>query len=360
MRKRIWKVVKRTAAGLLGLILVLGIGGFGWRTYRLQQLASAVRTPNGIDQAFFVNVGGIDQWVTIRGQNRDNPVLLFLHGGPGFAFLSLNPRALLGWEKDFTLVQWDQRGAGKTYGKSGPLGSAVTVDQMLLDGIELAEFVRGRLHKRKVVLVGLSWGTIVGIQMAKARPDLFSAYVGTGQVAKYLPGRVLAHTQLLAEARARADRKAILALEGVGPPPYDSSAKEAVHAQWATAYEPGMPTMWSNASTVLFNSPIGVRDVSNLIKSMGASEDHFRAQLNAIDLTTLGTDFAVPIFVFQGAYDNVAPASALTAYFDSIRAPQKHLVLIAGAGHNVMLTKSDEFLRLLVEWVRPLATICDC
>jgi pimeloyl-ACP methyl ester carboxylesterase len=355
MMKRIWTVITRGTALLLGVLLVLGTSGFGCRMYRLHQLAEAVRTPYGIDEASFVRVGGIDQWVTIRGQNRDNPVLLFLHGGPGFAFLSLNPRAFLKWEKDFTLVQWDQRGAGKTYGKSGPLGPAVTIDEMARDGVELAEFVRERLQKQKVILVGLSWGTIVGIHMAKIRPELFTAYVGTGQVAKYLPGRRLAYTQLVAEARARADRKAVGELEGVGPPPYESSAKAGVHAQWATAYEPGMPSMWNNISTVLFDSAITVRDVSNLIKGMGDSEDHFRVQLDSVDLPALGSDFAIPIFVFQGARDNVNPVQSLTGYFDSIKAPQKRLVVIPGAGHNVMLTKSDDFLRLLVELVRPLA-----
>ena len=83
--------------------------------------------------------------------------------------------------------------------------------------------------------------------------------------------------------------------------------------------------------------------------------NHFRVELNAVDLPALGSDFAIPMFVFQGARDDVNPVQALTGYFDSIRAPQKRLVLIPGAGHNVMLTKSDDFLRLLVELVRPLA-----
>ena len=314
-----------------------------------------ITAPQGIDEARYVPVGGIEQYISIRGEDRDNPVILFLHGGPGDATNPWGYLAFRAWLKYFTVVQWDQRGAGKTYGKSGPLGAAVTIDEMARDGVELAEFVRERLQKPKVILVGLSWGTIIGIHMAKIRPELFTAYVGTGQVAKYLPGRLLAYRELLAEARTRADRKAVGALEGVGPPPYESSAKEGVHAQWATAYEPGMPSMWNNISTVLFHSAITVRDVSNLIKGMGDSEDHFRVQLNSVDLPALGSDFAIPMFVFQGARDTVNPVQSLTGYFDSIKAPQKRLVVIPRAGHNVMLTKSDDFLRLLVELVRPLA-----
>ncbi len=84
-----------------------------YRAYQLHEIAKAVQTPNGIDEAMFVEIGGVDQWVTIRGQNRDNPVLFLLHGGPGFASLSASPWAFRAWERDFTMVQWDQRGAGK-------------------------------------------------------------------------------------------------------------------------------------------------------------------------------------------------------------------------------------------------------
>ena len=216
--------------------------------------------------------------------------------------------------------------------------------------------VRSReLQKPKVILVGLSWGTIIGIHMAKIRPELFTAYVGTGQVAKYLPGRLLAYRELLAEARTRADRKAVGALEGVGPPPYESSAKEGGTCTVGNGVRTG------HALHVEQHFDCSVRlghhrsGRINLIKGMGDSEDHFRVQLNSVDLPALGSDFAIPMFVFQGARDNVNPVQSLTGYFDSIKAPQKRLVVIPGAGHNVMLTKSDDFLRLLVELVRPLA-----
>jgi pimeloyl-ACP methyl ester carboxylesterase len=102
----------------------------------------------------------------------------------------------------------------------------VTIDRMALDGVEVAEFLRGKLHQPRITLVGLSWGTVLGIHMAKTRPDLFYAYVGTGQIANYRQGRVLAYAQLMTEARARSDRKAIRELERVGSPPYDSGSKE--------------------------------------------------------------------------------------------------------------------------------------
>ena len=143
----------------------------------------AINTPNGIDEAKYVEVGGIQQWVTIRGEDRNNPVLLFLHGGPGDA---TNPWGYAGfrlWLKHFTVVQWDQRGAGRTFGKNRDAPhEAITIARMTQDGVELAELLRKQLQKDKIVLVGHSWGSILGVHMVKARPELFYAFVGTGQV----------------------------------------------------------------------------------------------------------------------------------------------------------------------------------
>jgi pimeloyl-ACP methyl ester carboxylesterase len=355
VRKRIWKYAKRAFWGLLGLVLVLVSSVFAIRTYRLNQFAKDVRTPNGIDEAMFVRIGGIDQWVTIRGRNRDNPVLLLLHGGPGNAFQSLTMRTYLAWERETTVAHWDQRGAGKTYGKSGPVGPAVTIDRMALDGVEVADFARRRLGKRKIILVGHSWGSILGVHMARVRPGLFYAYVGTGQIANYRQGRTLAYMQLMAEARAKGDGQAVRALEAIGPPPYDSTSKAGVYSRWATRYEPRNPSVWNMIATVVFDSPVTFQDARNLIGGIRTSEDHFRAEGQAVDLPALGTDFAVPFFVFQGALDNISPAQPAAAYVDSIRAPRKEFVAIPNAGHNAMVMKSEAFLKLLVDRVRPLS-----
>jgi len=207
-RSNIWRIAKLTLLSLLVLVVALLGGGGAYRTYRHYQLAKAtlIDSVKGIDEAFFTGIGGIDQWVAIRGQNRENPIILILHGGPGIA-LSVMPRDYLwSWSERFTLVMWDQRGAGRTFGRSGPVSTDVTIDQMWRDGIELAEFVRARLHKKKIVLVGVSWGSDLGVRMVKSRPDLFYAYVGTGQSVNQGKFRAVAYAQLLDEARARNDR----------------------------------------------------------------------------------------------------------------------------------------------------------
>jgi pimeloyl-ACP methyl ester carboxylesterase len=181
----------------------------------------AITSADGIDEGHYVMIGGIEQWITIRGEDRGNPVLLFLHGGPGDATNPWGYAAFRPWLKAFTVVQWDQRGTGRTLGKSGPsVAATITIDRMTQDGIELAEMLRRMLQKDRILLVGHSWGSVLGVFMAKARPDLFFAFVGTGQVADQTRNYAVAYEALLDKAERLGESRAIRELRGVGPPPY--------------------------------------------------------------------------------------------------------------------------------------------
>ena len=143
----------------------------------------ACRTAHAeIYESGFVEIGGIEQWIQIRGADEKNPILLWVNGGPGGSTM-FDSFAFEPWEKHFTVVMWDQRGEGKTFEKYGrAFAETMTVERMSEDGIEVAEYLGKRLPGAKVVLLGHSWGSILGVHMVKRRPDLFSAYVGTGQV----------------------------------------------------------------------------------------------------------------------------------------------------------------------------------
>jgi pimeloyl-ACP methyl ester carboxylesterase len=361
LARKLLKIALRSLLMVIGLVVVLACSGLAYRAYRQHEgeKALAIATANGIDEAMFVPIGGIEQWITIRGRDRNNPVLLILHGGPGGATstFALNT---LGWESDFTIVQWDQRGAGKTFGRSGRVGADVTIERMAQDGLEVAEYVRQHLHKPRIVLLGVSWGTILGVQMAKLRPDLVYAYVGTGQVVNQRDNNALAYTQLLAEARRRHDARALRELEAIGPPPWDDVSKLGVRSRWAQAYEAGVPSTPRVLAIELLAPRTTLFDFRDWVNGFLTSQEHFlhddmSGPFMNVDLPALGTDFAVPVFVFQGADDNVTPAKLAGKYVESISAPQKQFVLIPGAGHLAMTTKSEEFLKLLLERVRPLA-----
>lgn len=166
------KLLTRTILAAFGILVVLVTTGLVWRAFRQHQVseATAIHTSNGIDERRYVRIGGEEQWITIRGQDRNNPAVLVLHGGPG-APVSALPGHFLAWERDFTVIQWDQRGAGKSYTPQ----AAPSIELMLQDALEVSEFARSRLHLSKIVLVGHSWGSVLGVRMIRARPELFSA-----------------------------------------------------------------------------------------------------------------------------------------------------------------------------------------
>jgi pimeloyl-ACP methyl ester carboxylesterase len=193
-----------------------------------QRLPAEAPTP--VNEEMFVRIGAIDQWITIKGDDRNNPVVLFLHGGPGDALSPFADSMFQGWEKDFTLVQWDQRGAGRTYGKSGPsIEPTMTIERMSQDGIEVAEFLAKHLDKKKIITEGASWGSILGIYMAHARPDLFYAYVGRAQIVNWRKNEAASYARVLEMARASGDQPAIRALTTIGPPPWNSISNWPVY-----------------------------------------------------------------------------------------------------------------------------------
>ena len=356
-------VIGRSVAGLLILVLVLAGVGLGYRAILQHKAARliAIHGPAGIDEASFVRIGGQDQWITVRGQNRAKPVLLILHGGPGDAE-SLNIQRFAYLEKDFVVAQWDQPGAGHTFGREGGrIDPGLTIDEVAAAGVEVADYLRHRLHQPKLVLLGHSWGSVLGVKMAKARPDLFYAYVGTGQVVDNGKGDVLAYSRLLAAAREKGNRKAVAELVRSGAPPYSDYRQFLVARKWAMAFESDGPSGMDDLAALLVAPRARLTDTWNWMDGFMASQDHFfHGRMDGpfvkVDLTKLGPDFAVPMFVFQGEEDNFTPAPIAAAYVQWIHAPQKAFVAIKGAGHMAVTAHPIEFLSLLRRYVLPLTT----
>jgi len=314
----------------------------------------AISTANGIDEGRYVTIGGIEQWITIRGEDRRNPVLLFLHGGPGdvtnpWSFLFFAP-----WQKYFTVVQWDQRGAGRTLRKTGPaVASTMTVDRMTKDGIELAEYLRKHLAKDKIIVVGHSFGTILELGMVRARPELFYAYVGTGQIADEIKNYSAAYDALLQKAQATGNQQAIDELKRVGPPPYTSGAGYAVQRKWSNKFEGSYEFLYGTTGLALVAPGGSVQDLNDDFDGQILA-DVLVPQTKSLGPEGLGLEFSVPMFVFQGEEDFTTPTALARQYVDSMKAPHKEFVPIPG-GHFAVFMHSDQFLRELVQRVRPLA-----
>ena len=310
-------------------------------------MTRTARAAQGIDESGFVSIGGIDQWIAIQGQSRSNPVILFLHGGPGEAqspFLDqFKP-----WENDFTVVNWDQRGAGKTFGRNGLATPGMTPDRFVEDVCEVAAHVCARLGQKKVILVGQSFGTLLGVQAIKLRPDLFHAYVGTAQVvsiretildlARYARGQATAAgDQTTLQALDKAETLSGLARLG---------ALRRASSKWAMAAA-------DQPYVKMLDDFRAHGDAADWIAGGRFSGSTIGMATPVMDMRTLGLDMPVPFFIFQGREDHITGAAPARAYAADIRAPAKGYVALDG-GHYACFTSTDQFLGALRSYVLPL------
>jgi pimeloyl-ACP methyl ester carboxylesterase len=312
-----------------------------------------------LDEKTFVQIGGIEQWVTIKGSRCDNPVILMVHGGPG------NPNTVFDggagwpyadWEKDFTLVQWDQRGAGMTWGRNRPtLETKLTVEQLRDDGIEVARYITEHLGKRKLILFGGSWGSYLSVNMLAESPDLFCAYVGTSQLVVGFSGNQ--YPRALALARAAGDKETIATLEALGPPPWTNPRNAGILRRITRKYEARTseptPTNWW-AIAPQYATPQARADYEegedySWLQAVGLKGDGMFAQ---VDLYKLGKTFPVPFYLIQGTEDLVTPADVARKYYESISAPVKDFILVPRTGHDPNPPLVEAQARVLRERVR--------
>jgi pimeloyl-ACP methyl ester carboxylesterase len=315
----------------------------------------AITSPKGIDEETYVPIGGIEQWVVIRGEDRNNPVLLFLHGGPGDVTTPWSYPYFAAWEQHFTVAQWDQRGAGKTLAKSGPsIGPTMTRERMAQDGIELTDYLCKHLGKRKIIVVGHSWGTVLGLRMVQQRPDLYLAYVGTGQVSDETANYAVAYEALLKKARDTGNQEALDQLKGIGPPPYTSGQSYQVQRKWSNRFEGADRFLPATIGLGLQAPKSSVRDLDDSLEGELFSGEHLVRTTKPATMKDFGLQFTVPMFFFEGTEDFTTPTELARKYLDALQAPRKEFVSIPG-GHFAVFINSDEFLKQLIVHVAPLA-----
>jgi pimeloyl-ACP methyl ester carboxylesterase len=339
---------------LVGLIAAAAAGLGGYRLWQQHEseLALAITSSNSIDEGLFVPVGGGEQWITIRGTNRRHPVLLIVHGGPGAA-LSPLATAFLPFEHEWTVVQWDQPGAGKTFARAGDeLPATTTLEGIAADGIAVTEFVKRRIGADRIVLLGVSWGSVVGLTMARARPDLFAAYVGTGLFVHRDDGRAIAYGRILARARAQQNTAAVAELEAIGSPPHNNPRDARTLNRWTDELTGAVEASTvSRLGELLLAPRQSLSDVSSYLRGFVASDEQF--DLGSMDLRRDNATFTLPIVVIQGGEDYDTPVELAQTWFDSVAAPSKQFVRLPNGGHTA-LVYDPSFLAELNARVLPI------
>jgi pimeloyl-ACP methyl ester carboxylesterase len=318
--------------------------------------------PNGVQESWAEPAGGIEQWVTARGQDRDNPVILFVHGGPASPLTPTLWQFQRPLEEYFTMVTYDQRGAGKTFAINPQerVADTLRIERYVDDAIAMAEAVRRRYHKPKLILMGHSWGTIVSMRAALKRPDLFYAYVGIGQVINVRENERISYEYAVAQAKARHNPEAERELATIAPYPGDEpiTRERIVTARkWAQFY--GGMSAYRESSKYFFDAP--------MLSPEYADAD--RCAIDAGNLFTLGRvlpeflqvdfdgvrRFPIPVVMFMGRHDYTTPSGPTAQWLARVQAPMKQGVWFEHASHMIPWEEPGKTLVSLLQYVRPLA-----
>jgi pimeloyl-ACP methyl ester carboxylesterase len=309
---------------------------------------------SSIAEINYIRLGGFDQWVMIRGENVANPLLICLHGGPGFPEARLFRHFNASLEASFTVVYWDQRGTNKSFDRGIP-ASSMTVEQFIIDLDELVDAVCKRFGQRRIAIYGHSWGSALGVLYAARFPEKVAVYVGAGQIGSWPASEAASHAFVLAEAARRKNRKALKELNAIGAPPYGASAK-MVQGKWLGLFFGFVRGLsLTRFMRILLGGPeTSLIDLPNLLRGMRFSQISMWAEVSSLDLTVVVPTLHLPVFFFLGRHDHVVDAETSAAYFRILTAPSKTMVWFEESAHEPPFEEPSKFNRMMVELVRPV------
>jgi proline iminopeptidase len=326
--------------------------------------ARRIVSPNGVEELRQVTLGGVPQWISVRGRDRRNPILLFIHGGPASTEMPVSWLYQSPWEDFFTVVQWDQRGAGKTAAttKHRDIVPTITIERMTADGEELVAYLRSHYRVAKLFVLAHSWGSVIGLNLARRHPEWLHAYVGMGQMINWIDNERTSYAWVLHQARADNNLKAVAELQALAPyPPADRelTLEEVITQRTWVIYYGGL-----TAGRRDFAYDLNARKLSPEYTNQDLSPPGFRngealvrllPDLTKLDLgDVMQTD--CPVVLFAGRRDYQTPSEVSVRWLERLKAPYKNLFWFEQSAHMMQLEEPGRVLMHLVNDIRPLAT----
>lgn len=313
------------------------------------RIKNRIQTEKKIDEKLVLFIGGIRQYFSIRGKDIDNPVVLFLHGGPGGPMTSVAYKYQYLWEQKYTVVNWEQRNAGKTYfinkGKERVITDNLSIGIFVDDIYEIAIYLTKRFHTDKIIIMGHSWGTIIGSLFAIRYPSLVKAYIGIGQVINLNDGIIKMAEYTLSYATEYNQQKHITALnqyirdlknqKDIGFKQVDRITKIARN------YIPTETDKTKLLRTLILSPYFSLKELSYYLK-MDRLQEKLVGELSCFDLRMYGNKYDVPTIYILGEMDWCSKIIA-KEYFENIESPLKQYIEIGKSGHIPMLDKPEEF-----------------
>jgi pimeloyl-ACP methyl ester carboxylesterase len=298
-----------------------------------------------------VQLGDTTQWIRIRGEDVSNPVLLLVQQGPGLPMINEVRRFdhLLGLEKDFTVVYWDQRGCGRSLRNS----AGITIDLMVSDTVSLLQLLGNRFDKKSYV-AGFSLGATISSYAAALRPDLVAALVVVGTDIDGVAAAQGAYDFVLRTARQRANKRAIRQLEFIGPPPHLDATQFGTRVRWASNFggvtrdKTYCDVVRSLLASLIRSPDYSTGDVLRTVRGISTTQAALLPELANLDLVHTLPRLDVPVVMVQGRLDQVAPGTATERYANTLEAPSKELVWFEDSAHTPHLDEPEKFRELLM------------
>ena len=318
---------------------------------------------HGIDEARAVEIGGIKQWITVRGRERDNPLLLVIHGGPAAPDLPNRYLFEPGWADYFTVVEWDQRGGGKTFELNDPavVAPTMTKDRMVADAEEMVAYLRKTYGRDKIFVLGHSFGSLVGLSLAQRRPEWLYAYIGVGQVIAMKHAEKLSYDWTLAQARKAGNAEAIKELTAIAPyPEADGSMpldKLGIERKWSIVFGGlihGRSSYDTLENTEKISPDYSAADFKAIDQGSAFTLPKLIGDLMNADFTGV-TKLDCPVLMFVGRTDYTTPSPLIERWYNAVQAPVKKLVWFEQSSHMIYEEEPGRFLVHLVQDALPLA-----
>lgn len=320
-------------------------------------LEAKIDTDLGIQENTYVTIGGIEQYLQIRGEDRDNPIILWLHGGPGFPLTYLTYYYQTALEKDYTIVCWEQRGCGRTFYRNKN-NDNLTIEQLLTDTDEVIDYLRERFSQEKIIIIGQSWGTILGMDYINIHPEKVAAYIGVGQVTDFSQGKIYAAESAVQMAMENGNNEDAEFLERCIEQLSKTESIEKLDVKTleemittSTKYlkcngemsgieqifsaitSPEMS--WNDVKWFLFAS-----DTQNIVASQNNLVNYMYFQFDVMDLSE---KCDIPICFIQGDNDWITPTDMVADYYSCISAKKKEMATLDNAGHTPFLDNPGQF-----------------
>ena len=334
---------------ILALCILLLIPGY----------TNSIKDPNGkpllhsIASLEKVCLGGKEQWILIRGVNKNNPVILFLHGGPGTSDMGLLRRYMKDLENHFVVVTWDQPGAGKSFSANTPY-SSMNINRFVADTHELTNLLREKFQHKKIFLAGHSWGSVLGILTIQKFPELYNAYIGIGQVANMTENEKISYDWTIDQAKRSNDKKVIKKLNEIGKPPYSGNWQKKFMTQrrylgkyGGELYDSSSGAFLLVLKNLILSPEYSLRDKINFFRGIFTTVKLIFPELMKVDLKTQALCLKVPVYFILGKHDYESPFMIAEEYFKLLKAPSKELIWFENSAHFPNIEENSKFIDLL-------------